>query len=173
MTVHHLERAAIEELFQLQRRAAITLMKQAGAEEVRGSLWVDRATLIAWVQRIVSEEAWQLERRRATNEELNRAIGEVQAVREAVSGAGREIPKFPIVDKVLQATCTSLPPEVTLSPGKIEIYATDARRACEVLYELAMAMTNDFDTFAATLEVDQVTMLQSQLASVFPNGIKS
>jgi len=68
MKSKQLDRAAIEELFQLQRRAAIELMTQAGAPKAkRGSAsLIDRTSLLSWVETIFKDESWQLQRQHET-----------------------------------------------------------------------------------------------------------
>src|ERR1700722_12050922 len=75
MKSKQLDRAAIEELFLLQRRAANELMTQAGAPKAkRGeAVLIDRTSLLAWTERIFKDESWQLERRKETSTELSRS----------------------------------------------------------------------------------------------------
>lgn len=151
MKSHALDRPAIEELFQLQRRAAITLMQQAGATGEKGKPWeIERTSLLSWVESVIREESWQLERRRVAQEELSQSMAEVQAVREALVRANRKPVSFPLVEEVLGANCSSLPPNVSLTPGCITIHLTDdeaATQACQLLYQLGIAIANDFDGF--------------------------
>lgn len=150
-----LDRAAIEELFQLQRRAAQTLMKQAGASGDRGgAVEIERTSLLSWVERISREESWRLERRRAVSEELSLSMAEVQAVRRALVVAGRRPVEFPLVDEVLSTTCASLPSTVSITPGRITIDLSgdpDPVRACQLLLQLGMALANDFGGFTDRL----------------------
>src|SRR5260370_18606803 len=80
MKSKQLDRAAIEELFQLQRRAAIDLMTQAGAPKAkRGSAsLIDRTSLLSWVQAIFKDESWKLQRQHETSEELSWSRAEVR-----------------------------------------------------------------------------------------------
>jgi hypothetical protein len=126
MKSRHLDRPVIEELFQLQRRQAITIMKQNGAVVERGGAFlVERTSLLSWVERISKEEAWQLERRQTTADELSQSMAEVQAVRAALHVAGKPLVSFPIVDEVLQARITYLPAAIEIEPGRITVHADD------------------------------------------------
>src|ERR1700737_5188980 len=87
MKSKQLDRAAIEELFELQRRAAIELMTQAGAPKVkRGSAFlIDRTSLLSWTERVFKNESWKLQRHQANSEELSRSRGGVQGGRFPVA----------------------------------------------------------------------------------------
>jgi hypothetical protein len=153
-----LDRPAIEELFQLQRRAAITLMNQVGATSTPGTpSFVDRIQLTRWVERIVDLEGAAAERSRALNEEVSRSMREVQAVRTALQKQGREPVHFPLVDQVLQSSVTSLPSSIHIGPGHIMINVSDedhgrmVESACQQLFSLAMAIANDEPTFQRRL----------------------
>jgi hypothetical protein len=175
MKSRQLDRAAIEELFQLQRRAAIDLMNQVGTTGTRATgFLVDRTPLLSWVERISKEEAWQLERRAATAQELSHSLAEVQAVRAALHAAGKQQISFPIVAEVLQASFASLPPAIQIEPGRVTVLADHpdpharALAACQLLYALGAAMANDFDSFQALLCGDTAapvlsTLIASQL----------
>jgi hypothetical protein len=164
MKSKQLDRAAIEELFQLQRRAAIELMTQAGAPKAkRGSAsLIDRTSLLSWTETIFKDESWQLQRQQETNEELSRSVLEIQAVRAALHQEGRTLIRFPLVEEVLSANCGSLPPGITIAPGCITIQATGedaATTACQLLYHLATAMANDIEGFAARLSTPESARL--------------
>ena len=155
MKSKQLDRAAIEELFQLQRRAAIDLMTQAGAPKAKrgAASLIDRTSLLSWVEKIFKEESWLLQRRKSAAEELSRSMAEVQAIREAMAKEGRRPVAFPIVDKYLRATCASLPHAIRIEHGRITIEVADdapeemRQTACQLLYEFAMALNNDADHF--------------------------
>ncbi len=149
-----LDRAAIQELFELQRRAAITLLTGAGAEPSPGlSLEIGRRELIAWVEQITERESGQLERRRNRTEELSRSISEVQAIREALAKEDRRQVHFPLIKEVLSASCASLPSSIKLEPGRITIDIRPdepqlmAETACQLLYALGAALASDFASF--------------------------
>lgn len=153
-----LDRPAIEELFQLQRRAAITLMNQVGVTAAPGiSSFIDRSELISWVEKIVDLEGAAAERSREVTEEISRSMREVQAVRAALRSKGKTPATFPLVDQVLQSYVSSLPSSIQIGPGFIlvEVDTTDRSRivesACQQLYSLAMTIANDELTFRQLL----------------------
>lgn len=154
MKAKHLDRRAIEELFQLQRRAAIDLMNQVGVTGDRKTgFLVDRTSLLSWTQKISQDESWQLQRRKETSEELSQSMAEVQAIRAAMEKEGKTPISFPIVDEYLRATCASLPHAIRIEHGTITIEVDEGtpedmrQAACQLLYELAMALNNDADNF--------------------------
>jgi hypothetical protein len=170
----NLDRSAIEELFQLQRRAAIDLMAKAGAEPAKrgeASL-VSRASLLAWTEATAKEETWQLRRQKDTSEELSRSMAEVRAIREALVKENRPPVSFPVVEEVLSANCSSLPSSIRIEHGRITIAVPDGPAqqmsvaACQLLYELGLAIANDAAGFEARLaagESDLISSLQSIL----------
>jgi hypothetical protein len=150
MKSSQIDRPAIEELFQLQRRAANQLMKQVGAVAGRGEEFlIGRRELIVWVEQIFKAESAILERKKSTGEELSRSLQEVQAVRAALHQQGRPPVHFPLVDDVLRATFTSLPSSIQIEPGRITVDfpADDPEAVLPLLYELSKAIANDFHNF--------------------------
>jgi len=177
MKSRQLDRAAIEELFQLQRRAAIDLMNQVGRTGDRATgFLVERTSLLSWVEKTFKEESWQLQRRKEAAEELSRSMAEVQAIREAMAKEGRQPVAFPIVDKYLRATCASLPHPIRIEHGRITIEVAEdtpeemRQTACQLLYELAMALNNDADHFRDLIAVNHdapgLTSLRSLLEAL-------
>lgn len=149
MSTPLLDRNAIEHLFEIQRRSAILLMQEVGPIKQGGSFRVDRQKLTEWVQKIADEGAGELRRRRTQFEELGRGLSEAQAMRYMLREAGRPPVPFPIVAEVLQASFDSLASEIGIEPGKICIQfpADGPEVACQLLYQLSMALSNDFIGF--------------------------
>jgi hypothetical protein len=178
MKSKQLDRAAIEELFQLQRRAAIELMTQAGAPKVnRGSAFlIDRTSLLSWTERIFKDESWQLQRQQETSEELSRSMAEVRELRLAMVKEGRPPIGFPMIESYLRASCASLPPAIRIEHGQVTIQVKNdtpeemLTAACQLLYELAMALNNDADGFrdriAANYEAAGLASLRDLLATL-------
>jgi hypothetical protein len=181
MKSKQLDRAAIEELFQLQRRAAIELMTQAGAPKVkRGRAFlVDRTSLLSWTEQIFKDESWQLQRQAETSDELSRSMAEVRELRKAMAEVGRPIITFPIIESYLRANCASLPLAIRIEHGQVTIHVKNdtpeemLKAACQLLYELAMALNNDPDGFrdriASAYEAARLTSLRDLLTSL-PQG---
>jgi len=180
MKSKQLDRAAIEELFQLQRRAAIELMTQAGAPKVkRGSAFlIDRNSLLSWAERVFKDESWQLQRQQETSEELSRSMAEVRELRNAMAKEGKPPIAFPIIESYLRANCASLPPAIRIEHGQVTIHVTNntpdemLKASCQLLYELAMALNNDAygfrDRISADYEAAGLTSLRDLLATLPP-----
>jgi hypothetical protein len=66
---------------------------------------------------------------------------------------GKQPVSFPLDEKYLRATCTSLPHAIRIEHGRITIEVAEGtpdemqQLACQFLYELAMALNNDPDSF--------------------------
>ena len=181
MKSKQLDRAAIQELFELQRRAAIDLMTQAGAPRAkRGSAsLIDRTSLLSWVETIYKDESWQLQRQHETSEELSRSMAEVRELRGAMAKEGRPAIAFPIIESYLRANCASLPLAIRIEHGQVTVHVKNdtpeemLKAACQLLYELAMALNNDPDGFrdriASDYEAAGLTSLRDLLATL-PQG---
>jgi hypothetical protein len=59
-----LDRSDVEELFQLQRRAALRLMERVGPTEQAGEWRIDRARLLEWLRKLGAHERDEDERSR-------------------------------------------------------------------------------------------------------------
>jgi hypothetical protein len=85
---------------------------------------------------------------------------EVQALREAMAKEGKQPVSFPLDEKYLRATCTSLPHAIRIEHGRITIEVAEGtpdemqQLACQFLYELAMALNNDPDSFRDLIAVN-------------------
>ena len=174
MKSKQLDRDAIEELFELQRRAAIDLMTQAGASKAKPgtALTIDRTSLLSWVERIFKDESWQLQRQQETSEELSRSMAEVRELRLAMAKEGRPLIKFPIVEAYLRAKCASLPDSIRIEHGRITIEVAEGtpedmlQLACQLLYKLAMALNNDADSFRDLIAVNHDAQRHSPIHSL-------
>src|SRR5260370_16546060 len=121
MKSKQLARGGMEEFFQLQGRAVIDLMTQAGAPKAkRGSAsLIDRTSLLSWVETIYKDESWQLQRQHETSEELSRSMAEVRELRATMAKEGRPATAFPIIESYLRANCASLPLAIRIEHGQL------------------------------------------------------
>jgi hypothetical protein len=144
-----LDRAAIEKLFQIQRRTALLLIRAVGPMLSGCSFKVDRKDLIKWVEKIEATEGQELERRRRVAAHIDQDSAQYRALKRAQADAGRPPVQFPIVHEVMSATIDSLPFGVSLHPGRVilEFPQGDALQAVQMLYALGKAIANDFDSF--------------------------
>lgn len=145
-----LDRTAIEVLFELQRRTAITLLKEAGGVQHSGELHIEREKLLAWVSSLVDVEAGEEDRRLRSRVELSRSVEEARSVRQALHDAGRAPVTFPLVDEILIAQCASLPKNVSIGHGCLTISFPpgDVVSVLQSLFAVAKALANDSQTFA-------------------------
>jgi hypothetical protein len=159
MKFEQLGRGAVEELFQVQRRMANTIMTQAGASKpLKGmAATIERTSLLSWTENVFKEDSWQLERNRGTREELSSSMAEVQAIREEAKRRGKVPVGFPIVEEYFRANCSSLSEFIDINSGRITIQVPAGKTAemltsaCQLLYELSMAISNDPEGFQIRL----------------------
>lgn len=159
MKSQQLDRSAIEELFQLQRRAAIELMTQAGAVKGKpGSpALIDRTSLLAWTERVFKDESWHLQRGKQISEELSRSMAEVRELRAEILRSGKTPFKFPITEEYFRTNCVSLPSSVRIENRTITVRVKEGdpelmvQEACQLLYQLSMALGNDTEEFRKRL----------------------
>jgi hypothetical protein len=144
-----LDRAAIERLFQIQRRTALLVIHAVGPLLSGCSFKVDRKDLITWVEKIDATEGQELERRRRVKERIDQESAQYIAMRKALTAAGKPAMEFPVAREVMEATVASLPLGVYLHPGRVvlDFPCGDALQAVQLLYALGKAIANDFDSF--------------------------
>lgn len=147
--IKEFDRTAIEHLFELQRRAALTLIEQAGATKSGGRHIVTRKNLISWVESIESTEGQELERRKRLARQLQDDVSLYKAARRE---AGLKNVSFTLPKEFISTTFASLPDGIEISAGRIcvSFQPGDPESACQLLYLLGIALTNDFDSFLAT-----------------------
>ena len=148
-----LDRAAIERLFEIQRRTALLLMDQVGVIKHGIRHAVSRTSLLAWVERIVVTEGDEFERRRRVSDQIAAEVAEHQAHRRAMTEAGRPPVSFTLPPELLSASISSLPHEIEISPGRIVVSfdPDEPEEACQLLYSLGLALSNDFEGFRAIM----------------------
>jgi hypothetical protein len=150
-----LDRTAIEMLFEIQRRTALLLMDQVGVIKHGLRHSVSRTSLLSWVEQIVASEGQELERRQRVSAQISEDLAERRATRQALDEAGKPARSFAITREILSASVDSLPPGIEITPGRIVVSfnPTDPDTACRLLYQLGLALSNDFDSFLAVQQV--------------------
>jgi hypothetical protein len=148
-----LDRTAIEMLFEIQRRTALLLMDQVGVIKHGLRHSVSRTSLLSWVERIVTTEGGEFERRQRVNDQIAAEMAERHAHRRAMTEAGRPPVSFTLPPELLSASISSLPREIEISPGRIVVSfdPDEPEEACQLLYSLGLALSNDFEGFRAIL----------------------
>jgi hypothetical protein len=83
-----LDRSDMEELFKLQRRAALRLMERVGPIEEAGEWRIDRVQLLDWLQKLSSQERDEEERSRKVRNALRQAEQENNRLRAELRRLG-------------------------------------------------------------------------------------
>jgi hypothetical protein len=138
-SVPFLDRAAIEALFELQRRQAINLMHRLGGYQIGKAFVVDRARVEAWLQNLGAPASlsWERKRRKRVGEAIARAQSDL---------AARQVP-IRVPRETAFQTIAGLSSEISLRPGELRIEFRDAEDLLSKLFELAKAIGNDFEGF--------------------------
>ena len=148
MELEHLDvpivdRAGIARIFGLRRRRAIELMHQFGGYQAGRTFLVDRARLLEALQSLESQEDYAVEKRRR-----ERLQDVVEASREHLISTRVRIP---VRGAAARAGLDRLAPGVLLLPGMLSIEFRHPIELLEKLYELAQAISHDFDKFEELL----------------------
>ena len=132
-------RTDIEKLFGIGRASAQSLMKAIGqVQAVGGAHFVDRPALLAFLEEMVQAPS-------ADEALRSRLLGAEPAPRTRTL-------RVSLPADLRRAMLPDLPPNVSLSPGRIEVTAPTAIKMLEALCALAMVMQNDLDRFQAVIE---------------------
>ena len=137
------DRAGVERIFGLKRRRAIELLHQFGGYQAGRTFLMDRARLLEALQSLESGEDYTAEKRRRER------LGDVvEASREHLISTRVRIP---VRAAAARASLDRLAPGVLLMPGMLSIEFRHPIELLEKLYELAQAISHDFDKFEELL----------------------
>jgi hypothetical protein len=143
LAVPIVDRAGIERIFGLKRRRAIELMHEFGGYQAGRTFLLDRARLLEALQSLESREDYAVEKRRRER------LGDVvEASREHLMSTRVRIP---VRAAATRASLDRLAPGVLLLPGVLSIEFRQPIELLEKLYELAQAISHDFDKFEELL----------------------
>jgi hypothetical protein len=137
------DRAMLERLLGIHRRAAIRLMGRFGGYQSGKTFFIEREKLAAALEALAAGEAYQFEAGR--RERLGKQLAETARENKA-----RRI-KIPIAPDVRGREVAGLPATIRLAPGRLEISCTDPTDLLSQLMELAQAISNDYENFEARL----------------------
>ena len=141
------DRPAIETLFGLRRRRAIALLHHMGAAWVGKNLAIERSALRRFLEQPRRQDAYQEEQTRSAQvaTRLGQARQEQHArrIRIATPAAPERL------------TFAGLPAGIDLQRRQLTIGYETPAELLEKLVALAQAMTNDYDTFEATLRAPE------------------
>ena len=133
------DRAAIERLFGLRRRQAIDLMNRFGGYQAGRTFLITRDQLLAQLDAIAAGNEYQHEA--ARRERVAASIDTIQRTRQS------EAVRIRISAEVFGNRLRTLPPDVRLRSGKLEIEFSGLEDLLRKLFELAQAVANDYASF--------------------------
>jgi hypothetical protein len=141
VTTPVIDRATLEKLLRIHRRAAIRLMHRFGGYQAGRTFLIDRPALMRQLKRIAGGEPYRYEigRRERVGNQLAETRRDLAARRIII----------PTAPDVAYRELSGLPSTVRLTPGKLEVTCSDAQDLLRQLMELAQAIANDFDRFEA------------------------
>ncbi|MBM3725407.1 MAG: hypothetical protein FJW40_08290 [Acidobacteria bacterium] len=133
-----LDRAAIERLFGVGRRRAIQLMGLFGGYQIGRTFVLERSKVLAALRSRVEDQEFRQERRRKAR--VAEALDELYRVQAAKAVV---LPVQPGL---------KVGPGVVLEPGRLEIRFDTAEELLARLFELAQAVSRDFERFREVVE---------------------
>ena len=147
LTTPVIDRAILEKLLSIHRRAAIRLMHHFGGYQAGKTFLLDRVLLIRQLRKIAVGKAHFVEIKR--RERLGHQLAE--ASRDL---AQRRI-SIPVAPDVAYRELAGLPSSIRLAPGKLEITCSDAQDLLRQLMELAHAIANEFEKFESLIRTSE------------------
>jgi hypothetical protein len=147
LTTPVIDRAMLECLLRIHRRAAIRLMHRFGGYQAGKTFLISRPTLIRQLKRVAVSNAYLIEtaRRERLSAELDRSR------RLSFARRVRIDPPSNMRERLLK----DLPVGIHLKPGELRIEFSDAEDLLRRLYELSQAMVHDFERFRVAVEERQ------------------
>ena len=132
-------RRDIEDLFEVKRASAQTLMKAIGGiQNVGGTHLVDREVLLEFLDQTIAADD---------------VSGAVRSRREeAASPPQPKRMKFSLPGELKSVMAADLPENIELMPGRLSISGRGSEEIIEALYLLAQALQNDLRTIQGLLD---------------------
>jgi hypothetical protein len=142
--VPFLTRAAIESVFQLQRRQAIYLMRRLGGYQIGKALVVDRQRLRTWLKGVAAgnELRWESVRHQRVEETIEQVRADLAARRIVIQ----------VPSQSVNTTIEGLPPNISLRPGELKIEFNGTEDLLRQLFQLSQAIANDYTRFSKLIE---------------------
>ena len=132
-----LDRHAIEQLFGVRRRQAISLLHYFDGYQVGRAFVVPRESVIRFLEQ------------RHTGTALQEVVAQKQRVSEFLGEArqGLLLPRIPLpAAQASEMTLAGLPAGIQLLPGRLSIHFDDATDLLGKLFSLSQALANDFES---------------------------
>lgn len=132
-------RSEIERLFDVGRASAQSLMKAIGdVQEIGGTHFVDRASLLAFVDEMIQADS--VEEALRNRQERARPIPRSKPLRVTLP------------DDLRHVRLDDLPDTIQLREGEIRVTGANAEKVIEGLFLLAQALQNDLDSIRLRLD---------------------
>jgi hypothetical protein len=136
----HYGRRDLEQLFELQPRAAQKLIEMLPTVRIGTSLLVEREALAGFLDRV----------READD------VGVLfEQVRAEKAGSSRRKVRVLVARDTEPVTLTSLPESIALSRGRLEVSFATVEQLAEAMFALAQVLTTDVDAFAQAYEPER------------------
>jgi hypothetical protein len=136
----HYGRRDLEQLFELQPRAAQKLIEMLPTVRIGTSLLVEREALAGFLDRV--REA----------DDVGTLFEQVRAEKTAVS---RKKVRALVPRDTEPATLTSLPESIALSRGRLEVSFATVEQLAEAMFALARVLVAEVDAFAQAYEPER------------------
>jgi hypothetical protein len=143
------DRALVERVFQVGRRRAIQLLDHFGGYQAGRTFLIPKAQLLTAVDGILNGGDYRCEKRR--RERLSAGLEELRR-RHAAAGV-----RLPVAPDVWGRDVAGLGPGVHLEPGRLVVEFTTAYELLARLFELAQAVSNDYERFRDRVETKKDT----------------
>jgi hypothetical protein len=137
------KRTDIEDLFNVSRPSAQTIMKAVGEiDNIGGVYTLPRAALIAYLERMIKADD--------PGAEHNQLIATSSPVPRP-----RRL-QVSVPDDLRSVMVSDLPSGITIDQGRIEIVGRNTEEVLQSLYILAQALQNDLDTAAQLIDPPRI-----------------
>jgi hypothetical protein len=133
----HYGRGDLEQLFELQPRAAQKLIEMLPTVKIGTSLLVEREALAVFLDRV--REA----------DDVGALLNQVRAEK---AGSSRKKVRALVPRDTEPATLTSLPESIALSRGRLEVSFATVEQLAEAMFALARVLETEVDAFAQAYE---------------------
>jgi len=141
--VPFLDRAAVEKLFRVRRRRAQQLMAWFEGIQIGRTFLIDRSQIIQTLEAIQRGQDFEVETRRKAR--LTETLAEARRTLVAHKV------HIPVDSGASARVLAGLPLSVRLEPGLLRIEFSGAEDLLRQLFELAQAISNDYDRFEQLL----------------------
>lgn len=142
------DRAFVERVFRVGRRRAIQILHHFGGYLAGRTFLVPKEQLLVAIDAILNGEDYRQEKRR--RERLGAGLEEIRR-----HTAARV--RLPVASDVWGRDVAGLGPGVRLEPGRLVVEFTTAHDLLAKLFELAQAVSNDYEGFRERVESDKDT----------------